>query len=125
MFVLLPVCLFAALAFLRPCLSPPLWLSIGVLCTVAEPLPLAGCRSLGLLFFFLAGGQPQDEHRNWMKFAGAWGWFVAFLAFYDGIAALMKEVYGKVRAGLLRWRSAPCLQALQQAFAVRSASLPH
>ncbi|GAB4816806.1 hypothetical protein N2152v2_003852 [Parachlorella kessleri] len=51
--------------------------------------------SLALLFWFLAGGQPQASHMNWMKFAGAWGWWVAFLAFYDGIAALMKEVYGK------------------------------
>lgn len=51
--------------------------------------------SLALLFFFLAGGQPQSEHMNWMKFAGIWGFWTAFLAFYDGIAALMKEVYGK------------------------------
>ena len=26
-----------------------------------------------------------------MKFAGAWGFWTAFLAFYDGIAALMQE----------------------------------
>ncbi len=31
-------------------------------------LPVAlPCSSLGLLFFFLASGQPQDIHRNWMK----------------------------------------------------------
>ncbi|GAB4816913.1 hypothetical protein N2152v2_003959 [Parachlorella kessleri] len=50
--------------------------------------------TLSLLFWFLAGGQPQEEHRNWMKFAGAWGWLVAAIAFYDGAAALLKEVYG-------------------------------
>jgi succinate-acetate transporter protein len=57
------------------------------------------CRSLALLFFFLVGGQPQDTHRDWMKFAGAWGWWTAAIAFYDGIAALTKEVYGKVSLG--------------------------
>lgn len=51
--------------------------------------------TLALLFWFLAGGQPQATHMNWMKFAGAWGWLVAFIAFYDGTAALMREVYGK------------------------------
>ena len=72
-------------------LSPPLPGAYPCLCC-----PCA-CSSLALLFWFLAGGQPQSTHMNWMKFTGAWGWWVAFLAFYDGAAALMKEVYGKVR----------------------------
>ncbi len=29
------------------------------------------------------------------KFAGGWGFMVAAVAFYDGTAALMKDVYGK------------------------------
>jgi hypothetical protein len=55
--------------------------------------------SLALLFWFLAGGQtadPNDSARVTLtKFAGGWGFFVAFLALYDGTAALMKDVYGK------------------------------
>ena len=31
-----------------------------------------------------------------MKFAGIWGFWTAFVAFYDGLATLFKEVYGKV-----------------------------
>ena len=77
-------------------------------CSLA--LPTLACSSLGLLFFFLAGGQPQSTHKNWMKFAGAWGWWTAFLAFYDGIAALLKEVYGRVsRLGIQHWAGA-CMQ---------------
>ena len=52
--------------------------------------------SLALLFWFLAGGVGSgDERTTLTKFAGGWGFMVAAMAFYDGTAALMKDVYGK------------------------------
>ncbi|KAI7842166.1 hypothetical protein COHA_004189 [Chlorella ohadii] len=52
--------------------------------------------TLSLLFFFLAGGVGTSQSaRNFTKFAGAWGFLVAAIAFYDGIAALLKDAYGR------------------------------
>ncbi|KAL4435422.1 hypothetical protein ABPG77_006184 [Micractinium sp. CCAP 211/92] len=52
--------------------------------------------SLALLFWFLAGGVGTSSERVTLtKFAGGWGFMVAAVAFYDGTAALMKDVYGK------------------------------
>lgn len=48
--------------------------------------------TLSLLFFFLAGGQ---ENHNFLKFAGAWGYLVAGLAWYLAASLLMEELYGK------------------------------
>ena len=48
--------------------------------------------SLSMLFFFLAKAQFSS---SFGKFAGGWGFMVAFVAFYDGLAALMKDVYGR------------------------------
>ena len=38
---------------------------------------------------------PSDERVTLTKVAGGWGFMVAAVAFYDGTAALMKDVYGK------------------------------
>ena len=37
----------------------------------------------------------SSERVTLTKFAGGWGFMVAAVAFYDGTAALMKDVYGK------------------------------
>ncbi len=43
-----------------------------------------------------AGGVGDSEKRvNLTKFAGGWGFMVAAVAFYDGTASLMKDVYGR------------------------------
>lgn len=63
--------------------------------------------SLALLFFFLAAGVGTSEAaHNVTKFAGAWGFLVAAIAFYDGTAALMKDVYGKdiLPVGRFNWQ---------------------
>jgi succinate-acetate transporter protein len=52
--------------------------------------------SLALLFWFLAGGVGTSNERHTLtKFAGGWGFMVAAVAFYDGTASLMKDVYGR------------------------------
>ncbi|EFN56785.1 hypothetical protein CHLNCDRAFT_144274 [Chlorella variabilis] len=52
--------------------------------------------SLAILFWLLVGGVgPSDERVTLTKVAGGWGFMVAAVAFYDGTAALMKDVYGK------------------------------
>ena len=52
--------------------------------------------SLSVLFWMLAGGVGAGEGRSTLtKVAGGWGFMVAAVAFYDGTAALMKDVYGK------------------------------
>ena len=52
--------------------------------------------SLAILFWLLAGGVGTSSERVTLtKFAGGWGFMVAAVAFYDGTAALMKDVYGK------------------------------
>ena len=38
---------------------------------------------------------PPPTLQTLTKFAGGWGFMVAAVAFYDGTAALMKDVYGK------------------------------
>ena len=50
-------------------------------------MPLS-CLSLSLTFSPLT-------LQTLTKFAGGWGFMVAAVAFYDGTAALMKDVYGK------------------------------
>ncbi|KAL4444068.1 hypothetical protein ABPG75_011805 [Micractinium tetrahymenae] len=49
--------------------------------------------SLAILFWLLAAGVGNNPTIT--KFAGGWGFMVAATAFYDGTAALMKDVYGK------------------------------
>ncbi len=52
--------------------------------------------SLAILFWLLAGGVGTSSERVTLtKVAGGWGFMVAAVAFYDGTAALMKDVYGK------------------------------
>ncbi|PSC70112.1 GPR1 FUN34 yaaH protein [Micractinium conductrix] len=52
--------------------------------------------SLAVLFWLLAGGVgPAEERVTLTKVAGGWGFMVAAVAFYDGTAALMKDVYGR------------------------------
>ena len=52
--------------------------------------------SLAILFWLLAGGVGTSDARVTLtKVAGGWGFMVAAVAFYDGTAALMKDVYGK------------------------------
>ncbi|PRW33699.1 GPR1 FUN34 yaaH family [Chlorella sorokiniana] len=54
--------------------------------------------SLAILFWLLAGGvgyPDQTDRVTLTKVAGGWGFMVAAVAFYDGTAALMKDVYGK------------------------------
>ena len=52
--------------------------------------------SLSILFWLLAAGVGSSNAAVTLtKFAGGWGFLVAFVAFYDGTASLMKDVYGR------------------------------
>ena len=52
--------------------------------------------SLAILFWLLAAGVGTSSNDVTVtKVAGGWGFMVAAVAFYDGTAALMKDVYGR------------------------------
>jgi hypothetical protein len=52
--------------------------------------------SVSILFWLLAAGVGTSAANVTLtKFAGGWGFMVSAVAFYDGAAALMKDVYGR------------------------------
>ena len=51
---------------------------------------------MSILFWLLAAGVGTSAANVTLtKFAGGWGFTVSAVAFYDGAAALMKDVYGR------------------------------
>ncbi len=60
-------------------LLPALERLAGGTCTTCSPFPAC----------------PLSLVQTLTKVAGGWGFMVAAVAFYDGTAALMKDVYGK------------------------------
>ena len=89
--------------------APPLWPRLQTfllwLCTFHTNLVTCWLfLSLAILFWLLAGGVTgsctsdagcSSARVTLTKVAGGWGFMVAAVAFYDGTAALMKDVYGK------------------------------
>ena len=63
------------------------------LCTFSTNVVLSSLFfTLGCLFILLCGGQVN---RTLLKFAGCWGFVVAGIAFYAGLAGLMEDTYGR------------------------------
>ena len=51
---------------------------------------------MSILFWLLAAGVGTSAANVTLtKFAGGWGFMISAVAFYDGAAALMKDVYGR------------------------------
>jgi succinate-acetate transporter protein len=79
------------------CSAPALHVAALCLCTFAWPkATTATCPScIMAAILTLPACPPIPPMQTLTKFAGGWGFMVAAVAFYDGTAALMKDVYGK------------------------------
>lgn len=76
------LCLWGIFAFLMWC------------CTFATNLVICTLFFLLFLLFFLLAGGLGRKHDYLLRFAAAWGWLTAAVAYYAAFAASLEDAYG-------------------------------